>query len=485
MLFGQDFMFYDIALLILFSIALAVFLIVKRKRVDREGIMFLYRTKWGIKLMNYIGGKFAKPLNVISYIAIFAGYILMISIVYLIGTIVYAYFKFPQIVNVIKVPPITPIFPYFTKVFNIESLFPPFYFSYFIIIVGLTMFVHEFSHGIYMVLHKIKIKSTGFAFFLIFPGAFVEQDEKQMNTKSKRAQMSVLSAGVFANLLLALISYLLLIFVFTSFFVPSGAVFNMYPVVAINVSQIDSINGYNVSGMSSQELISLIDDKTITDSKIGRLNLTSVSIQNNLFFLPAENLKNSFVSSGLAEAFIDSPSIKAGFPEVNPISPAAITSINNIPVKNYDSLSEELAKYSVGDRVSITVKKNGISEDFNIAFKKNPVTGAPFIGISFYDSSNDLFGFYKDKNPLYEPINNSDTAVLFRDFFWWMALINLFIALFNMLPVAILDGGRFFYLTILGITKSENIAKFIFKCSNYIILGAFLVLLARWFFLVV
>ena len=38
-------------------------------------------------------------------------------------------------------------------------------------------------------------------------------------------------------------------------------------------------------------------------------------------------------------------------------------------------------------------------------------------------------------------------------------IINLLVALFNMLPLGFLDGGRFFYLTFLGLTGSEKVAK--------------------------
>ncbi len=58
--------------------------------------------------------------------------------------------------------------------------------------------------------------------------------------------------------------------------------------------------------------------------------------------------------------------------------------------------------------------------------------------------------------------------------------MSLSVALINMLPVGIFDGGRFFYLTILALTKSEKIAKrsFVFLTQFFIFL--LLLLLIFW-----
>ena len=72
--------------------------------------------------------------------------------------------------------------------------------------------------------------------------------------------------------------------------------------------------------------------------------------------------------------------------------------------------------------------------------------------------------------------------ILVHDFLWWIALINLLVALFNMLPLGILDGGRFFYLTIFSITKSEKAAKIVSSAITYIILGLLGLIMLIWFF---
>jgi membrane-associated protease RseP (regulator of RpoE activity) len=54
------------------------------------------------------------------------------------------------------------------------------------------------------------------------------------------------------------------------------------------------------------------------------------------------------------------------------------------------------------------------------------------------------------------------------------------VALANMMPAWIFDGGRFFYISVFAIVKKEKITKVIFKISNYIILAVFLLLMILW-----
>jgi hypothetical protein len=77
----MGFLFYDIIFLILFGIFVILFLYKNRKNLQRDmKIAFLYRTKVGIKLINYIGTKYKKIINVLKYFSIFLGYVLIISV---------------------------------------------------------------------------------------------------------------------------------------------------------------------------------------------------------------------------------------------------------------------------------------------------------------------------------------------------------------------------------------------------------------------
>ena len=200
----------DLSLLVIFVIFISIFLYVKRKNLKKEGLLFLYKTTWGMRLIDKIGKKYKKTLGFLSYVSITVGYILMGAMLYLFGKIIYIYVAYPSIVRAIKVPPITPLIPYLPQAFKLDFL-PPFYFTYWIVILAVIAITHEFMHGIFMRRYNIKIKSTGFGFFPfflpIFLAAFVEQDEKSMDKSSPFNQMAVLSAGTFANVLTAILFF--------------------------------------------------------------------------------------------------------------------------------------------------------------------------------------------------------------------------------------------------------------------------------------
>ena len=61
-------------------------------------------------------------------------------------------------------------------------------------------------------------------------------------------------------------------------------------------------------------------------------------------------------------------------------------------------------------------------------------------------------------------------------------MINILVALFNMLPLGILDGGRFFYLTIWSITGKEKWGKKAYAFITWFLLLMIGALMVRWVF---
>src|SRR5271157_203469 len=129
----MSFLMYDLILLGIFVLLLSIFLYRKRKEVKREGLLLLYRTKWGINLIHRIGERHQKALKFLSYVSISLGYILTAGVLYMVGRIVYIYVAQGAIVRAIKIPPITPLIPYLPQIFKLNL--PPFYFTYWIIII--------------------------------------------------------------------------------------------------------------------------------------------------------------------------------------------------------------------------------------------------------------------------------------------------------------------------------------------------------------
>src|SRR3989344_7022338 len=139
----MNFIVYDLVFLAAFAIFVSVFLYTRRKNLKRDGLLFLYKTSWGINLIEKTGEKYKKTLGVLSYVSIATGYILMVVMFYMLGKIVYLYITLPAIVREIKIPPITPLIPYLPQVFGLDFL-PPFYFTYWIVIIAIIAISHEF-----------------------------------------------------------------------------------------------------------------------------------------------------------------------------------------------------------------------------------------------------------------------------------------------------------------------------------------------------
>ena len=466
----------DLIFLALFLIWIFFFLYRRKQHLKKEGILTLYKTQLGVKFIEYIGNKYRKTLNVLQYVSIFVGFILMISILFLLGLTLYTYLKFPQITDTVKAPPILPLIPYFPTIFGLEAFFPQIYFIYWIIAIFIVAVVHEMSHGIFAKFHGVRIKSTGFAFMTWFPllfGAFVEQDDKQMLKKGKLAQMSILSAGVFANIITAGIFFIILWFLFLLAFSPAGIYIQGYPFGDIQINEIKTINGIAFNGTFNNYLDSDLIEIETQESKF---------LIPNKDFIEQVSLIEQDPSLDYLRGYYDAPAIR------NQVS-GAITKINDIQIKNSNDLSLILLNYNPGDEIIIeTIDKNG-TQKYNLILTEHPIDkNKPFLGV-YHQGPNQVSGFrkllknilfFKDPSVYYAETNSY--YIFFYYLVWWITIINLLVALVNMLPIGILDGGRFFQLAILGLTKSDKSTSLVYKILFYIISLVFILLMAIWLF---
>ncbi len=474
----MSFLAYDIGFLVLFAITVGILLYKNRKGVKKEGLMLLYRTNWGIKFIEHIGKKYKKLLDVLSYISVTGGYLLMAGIIYLFGKLVWTYIFHADIVRAIKVPPIMPLVPYIPQMFKLDYL-PPFYFTYWILIIAIIAITHEFAHGIFAARVKVKIKNTGFGFFPfflpVFLAAFVEPDEKQMAKKKPFDQMAILSAGTFANILTSILFLFVLWGFFFVAFAPSGIVFNTYAQAIVNVSFIDSVNNlpFNES-LSYQGLL----DSVNTSNK----TLSEIKVQGNTYLTNYDLLLSQKENEGLIVVYQDSPAIRSDLESV-------IFKINHVKVDSYDKLAEELLKYSPGEKVTLTVLGND-NEPYNkdLVLGTNPENSTKsWIGVGFLDYQpttlmQKIYEATSFRKPyLYYSPRLGEFSVFTYNLIWWIIIISLSAALMNMLPVGLFDGGRFFYLTILAITKKEKTAKKAFAFLTYAFLFLLTVIMFFWF----
>jgi len=188
-------------------VLLSALLYFKRKQIEFQGrFPFAYagmiRTQFGIKLMDWGANKFGFILRPLSVAGIYVGFMGMILIVFEVLKSTWMLFTSPNAPA--SVQPVLPI--------NAPGFFyVPFLF--WILSIFVIAVIHEFSHGVVARLYKIKVKSSGFAFLgiliPIIPAAFVEPDEKKLNSHSKKEQLAVFAAGPFSNILFSFLLILL------------------------------------------------------------------------------------------------------------------------------------------------------------------------------------------------------------------------------------------------------------------------------------
>ncbi|MDO8460171.1 MAG: site-2 protease family protein [Nanoarchaeota archaeon] len=468
----MNFILYDILFLVLFTLAVVLFLYTRRKNLQRQGLLYLYKTKVGIKFIDWSAKKFEKILKPLQYVVIASGYILMISMVWFLAKFSWFYLTSPTAARELKIPVLLPLLPYLPEIFKLDFL-PPFYFTYWIIIIAIVAIPHEFAHGIFARLNKFKIHSTGFGFLGPFLAAFVEPDEKQMEKAKKFPQLAVLAAGTFANVIFTLIFVLLIGAFVSTAFTPAGVYFT-YPGAIVNNSDIGSIGGHSFAEIKNNPL--LIENNSVFEFTIGNETyLTTSSVLEG-------SIKNNLSYMGVSP---NTPAFRAQIV-------GAISEINGEKINSYQSMKDVLGKLHPGDKVTVkTIYKENLRADpevreYNVTLADRD--GKAFLGIGVLSPPKaggiigviyNIVAHIKDPTVYYDS-NIGEFGNFIYDLLWWTALISISVALVNMLPMGIFDGGRFFYLTVWGITRSEKIGKKAYKISTAIILTVVALLMIKW-----
>ena len=97
-----------------------------------------------------------------------------------------------------------------------------------------------------------------------------------------------------------------------------------------------------------------------------------------------------------------------------------------------------------------------------------------------YHATLDILGYGPFSSiAYYKP--NFEFALFIYNLLWWIILISFSVALINMLPIGIFDGGRFFFLAIAAITGNEKFAKKAFVYLTYLFLLLLAVIMFFWF----
>lgn len=214
-----------------------------------------------------IGALIVIPLKALGYISITVGFLGMAFTLLFLVKSSYSLFFVPE-----APPGLAPVLPGV----SIEGL-PKLSFWHWIISILIVAVIHEFCHGIFSRLIKVRIKSTGFAFLGPILAAFVEPDEKQLSKKKTSEQLQVFSVGPFSNIILAIIILLSLIFVFS----PIASA--MVDIKGVEINSIDENMQISKTRISDKDII-----RTINGVKIDDINKIKIVLSD---FKPGDKVK--------------------------------------------------------------------------------------------------------------------------------------------------------------------------------------------------
>ena len=237
--------------ILIFYLLVVLFIAFNWKRIEKQAkIIFLYRTQLGIKLMDRCVEKFREWIILFGYIGMGAGFV---------GLAVISFVLIQNLYSLITKPAATSGVSLVLPGVNVPGLgVLPFW--YWILAIFAIAVIHEFSHGIVARAHKIPVKNTGLVFFGPILGAFVEPDEKKLRKQPDMTQYSVLAAGSFSNIILAVVALLLLNFAFLplqdTMATPSGFSFSTYINESLPAAQAGIQPGTVITGINNQKVSS-------------------------------------------------------------------------------------------------------------------------------------------------------------------------------------------------------------------------------------
>ena len=217
---------------------LAAIVIIDRKNIE-FGLLLIRRTKKGRKQIENFAKKHRGFFNAFANVSVILGFILSI----------WGFIYLSQGVGVRLILP--KVFPGQVSegVQKVVFFIPLWYW-----VIGLFIIIvpHELFHGFLFALENIRIKSVGFLLFLIFPGGFVEPDEKQFMKSEPKKKMRVASVGSISNICVFILLILLSSFITRVFYEANGMVVyqindTSYPAKQANLTGvITEINGTKI-----------------------------------------------------------------------------------------------------------------------------------------------------------------------------------------------------------------------------------------------
>ncbi len=478
-------------LIAIFGIWAAILYVVKKKggkHFTLMGPLIMWKTERGKELIDRIAkkkfwGAYGDASIVITIIA-------MIFTTYLIIWNVVISFKIPpqnapspQLM--LGIPGINPVIPIWYGIFAL----------------ALAIVFHEFSHGILARYGKIKVNSLGILFLILPIGAFVEPDEDKLMKVKARKRSRVFAAGPSTNIIIAVISLLIIAFVFSPAITPKekGVILRGDVEGMEKWGVISSVDGVNISSIQDMKDV-------VSKMEAGKFY--------NITYYKGRTMEKKYlhgiVVAGVVKKSPAEGKIRAG---------SIIYSIDNVSMDNITAFFNFMNSTHEGEEIYLKCYDGkfynvSITLADKYAFTDNEEDkGKGFIGImaaeldmlcvgtSFYPNMYNPFKtniFFFLSLPFHglspfpsqlASLYNVPLPIIFwvlLNSFYWIFWLNFALGTFNALPAIPLDGGYIFkdgveYLLKrikkLKKEKVEKLAENIASLTSWIILLAILSIL--------
>jgi len=202
---------------IMFFGALAIVIYRDRKNLEFHKILVIKRTDRGKKLLNNVASWNPGFWNVLSTLFVIVAFAFMLYGMYILSLSTYFVVK-----RVITRPAIQLILPVAQSqpINGVGFIGVPFWF--WILAFPFVLIPHEFAHGVISRANKVRIENVGLIQLLIFSGAFVEPNEKDLKKSNLITKLRIFAAGSVSNVVVALLIFMLTQYALWPMFVTDG-----------------------------------------------------------------------------------------------------------------------------------------------------------------------------------------------------------------------------------------------------------------------
>jgi membrane-associated protease RseP (regulator of RpoE activity) len=411
------------------------------KPITRWFVVFMVRTRKGLSLLDRLGNwKASRPLGwlMLALMPVAAAVALYV-VAFLVSALYFSPESQQLVSNVRTISPLAN--------FLLPGINPYLPLSVWLAIV-VAVFIHEASHGIVARNVGMKVKAAGVVLLAFLPiGAFVEVDDKELKQSRSRDSLRVLAAGSGINFVVGIACILLLIL----------TVSTMTPAVKgaaiVGVVQ-DSPSLHSpawVAGIRPGDFVTAINNSPVND--LGVLRGGNYAI--------GEEVNVTVWHDGQTRVL---PIVLGNYTVITQNTTSGQSTSVSYPFLGVDQLT-----YS---------SLQGVANGYTTLYKSAPLAYISYIPtfqrVELYIPFSDaLSGFYTS------PLGALTPAV--TNALFWLFFVNFNLAIFNSLPIYLMDGGQAFEIFLRGAGKgkiSDELARRLTTGTTLALVFALFILIA-------